>query len=71
MDEKGAFVSKMHPLSTLNWFFQVGWKPTMKPDFKQAKPLPPGKYRIEATGMISGKTAKASLEFLKPPPKKK
>ncbi len=69
-DDKGVFAAKMHPVSTLNWFFQVGWTPNMKPDFKQAKPLPPGKYEIEASGMISGKTAKASLEFLKPPPKK-
>jgi hypothetical protein len=70
-DDKGAFTTKMHPVSTLNWFFQVGWTPNMKPDFKQAKPLPPGKYQIKAEGMISGKTAKATLEFLKPPPKAK
>ena len=70
-DDKGAFTAKMHPVSTLNWFFQVGWTPNMKPDFKKAKPLPPGKYQIKAEGMISGKTAKATLEFLKPPPKAK
>ena len=70
-DDKGNFQVKMHPVSTLNWFFQVGWTPNMKPDFKKAKPLPPGKYQIKAEGMISGKSAKASLEFLKPPPKAK
>jgi hypothetical protein len=70
-DDKGAFASKMHPVSTLNWFFQVGWTPNMKPNLKEAKPLPPGKYEVVASGMISGKVGKATFEFLKPPPKKK
>ncbi len=68
-DDKGAFDAKMSPVATLNWIFQVGWTPNMKPDFKEAKPLPPGSYQILATGMTSGKAAKATLELLKPPPK--
>lgn len=70
-DDKGNFLAKMSPISTLNWFFQVGWTPNMKPDFKQAKPLKPGKYEIIATGMDSGAVGKATLEFLTPPKKKK
>ena len=70
-DEKGNFMAKMSPISTLNWFFQVGWTKNMKPDFKQAKPLKPGKYEILATGMDSGVVGKATLEFLTPPKKKK
>jgi len=70
-DEKGNFLAKMAPTATLNWLFQVGWTPNMKPNLKQAKPLPPGKYEIIASGMDSGKEAKSTLELLKPPPKKK
>ena len=70
-DDKGNFLAKMSPISTLNWFFQVGWTKNMKPDFKQAKPLKPGKYEIIATGMDSGAIGKATLEFLVPPKKKK
>jgi len=70
-DDKGNFLAKMSPISTLNWFFQVGWTPNMKPDFKQAKPLKPGKYEIIATGMDSDLVGKATLEFLVPPKKKK
>ena len=70
-DDKGNIMAKMSPIATLNWFFQVGWTPNMKPDFKQARPLKPGKYEIIATGMDSGVVGKASLEFLPPPKKKK
>lgn len=70
-DEKGNFAIKMHPVSTLNWIFQVAWTPNMKPNLKEMSPLPPGKYRIEATGMQSENVAKADFELMKPPPKKK
>lgn len=69
-DDKGNFQSAMAPTATLNWFFQVGWTPLLKPDFKQARPLPPGKYEIRATGVDSEAVGKATLEIL-PPPKKK
>lgn len=70
-DDKGAFDAKMAPTATLNWFFQTEWTKNMKPNLKAAKPLPPGKYEIVATGMDSGKIAKATLEILKPKPKEK
>lgn len=70
-DDKGNIAAKMAPTATLNWFFQVGWTPNMKPDFKQAKPLKPGKYEIVATGMDSGAVGKAVLELIPPPKKKK
>ncbi len=70
-DDKGNIVAKMAPTATLNWFFQVGWTPNMKPDFKKARPLRPGKYEIVASGMASGATGKAILELVPPPKKKK
>ena len=67
-DELGNFQASMAPTATLNWFFQVGWVAS-QPDFKQAKPLPPGKYEILVTGMESGFAGRSVLEIL-PPPKK-
>jgi len=69
-DDKGAFAAAMQPTATLNWFFQVGWTPLLKPDFKQAKPIPPGEYKIRATGLDSDTVAFATLKIVPPPPKK-
>jgi hypothetical protein len=69
-DEKGNFEVAMGALTTLNTLFQVGWTKEMKPDFKKAKPIPPGKYFIVATGVDSDKTAKNILEIASPPKKK-
>ena len=70
-DDKGNFKAAMPPTATLFWFFQAGWDPVKgKPIFKEAKPLPPGKYQIEATGVYSEKLAKGVLELVKPPKKK-
>ena len=69
-DAKGNFEAPMGALTTLNTLFQVGWKPTIKPDFKKATPLPAGSYTILATGIESGKVAKSTLEILAPPKKK-
>jgi hypothetical protein len=69
-DKDGNFTAAMHPIATLNWFFQVGWEPTIKPNFKEAKPLPPGEYKIRATGLTSYKEAVATFKIV-PPPKKK
>jgi len=69
-DDKGNLKTKMGAMTTLNTLFQVGWTPLIKPDFKQATPLPPGTYDVIATGMYSDITAKAKLTLL-PPPKKK
>ncbi|MEE4351985.1 MAG: hypothetical protein V2J25_03870 [Desulfatiglans sp.] len=69
-DEKGHFTAKVGAMAVLQTFFQVGWNTkTMKPDFKQARPLPPGKYVIEASGVESEKVSRTLLELL-PPPKK-
>ncbi len=69
-DGNGSFTAKVGAVAVLNWFFQVGWTPNMKPDFKQARPLKPGVYKIVAEGMDSGALGEATLEFI-PPPKKK
>jgi len=69
-DDKGCFTAAMKPIATLNWFFQVGWTPLLKPNFKEAKPIPPGIYKIRATGLDSDKTATSTLKIV-PPPKKK
>ncbi|MBW1924359.1 MAG: hypothetical protein JRJ35_12895 [Deltaproteobacteria bacterium] len=70
-DEKGNLKTKMGVMTTLNTLFQVGWTPLIKPDFKQARPLPPGTYDVIATGMYSDRVAKAKLTILPPPKKKK
>ena len=70
-DDKGDFSSKMAPTATLNWFFQVGWTPLLRPNFKEAKPLPPGEYKIKATGLNSDIVAKSVLKLVPPPKKKK
>ncbi len=70
-DEKGDFTAAMKPVATLNWFFQVGWTPTLKPNFKEARPIPPGDYDIKATGLESDRTATSVLKIVPPPKKKK
>lgn len=69
-DDKGGFSAAMAPTATLNWFFQVGWTPLLKPDFKEARPLPPGEYSVKATGLESDRTASAVMKIVPPPPKK-
>jgi hypothetical protein len=69
-DENGNFTAAMKPIATLNWFFQVGWTPLLKPNFKEAKPIPPGVYKINATGLFSDIVATSNLKIV-PPPKKK
>lgn len=69
-DAKGNFTTAMKPIATLNWFFQVGWTPLLRPNFKEARPISPGKYKINATGLDSDTLATAILEII-PPPKKK
>jgi hypothetical protein len=68
-DDKGNFEVAMAAISTLNNLFQVGWTSAMTPDFKQAQPLPAGKYDIVATGVESNKVAKGVIEFVPPPSK--
>lgn len=70
-DDKGNFTAAMKPIATLNWFFQVGWTPLLKPNFKEAKPIPPGVYKVTATGLYSDTVAASSLKIVPPPKKKK
>ena len=70
-DEKGDFDAVMKPTATLNWFFQVGWTPLLRPNFKEAKPIPPGVYTINATGLFSDRVATSTLKIVPPPKKKK
>ena len=65
-DDKGNFEVPMAAISTLNNLFQVGWTPAMTPDFKQAQPLPAGRYDIVATGVESNKVAKGVMEIVPP-----
>ena len=69
-DDNGNFTTAMQPTATLNWFFQVGWTPLLRPNFKEARPLPPGVYTIKVTGLDSDRVATATLKII-PPPKKK
>jgi len=68
-DKQGNFTASMAPTATLNWFFQVEWSSNLSPDFKTARPLPPGKYEILATGASSEAFGKATLEIMLPPKK--
>jgi hypothetical protein len=68
-DDKGNFEVPIAAISTLNSLFQVGFTSAMTPDFKQAKPLPAGKYDIIATGLESNKVAKGVMEIVPPPSK--
>ena len=70
-DEKEDFTAAMGPMATLNWFFQVGWTPLLRPNFKEAKPIPPGEYKINATGLDSDRVATSTLKIVPPPKKKK
>jgi hypothetical protein len=69
-DKQGNFTAAMQPTATLNWFFQVGWTPVVTPNFKEARPIPPGVYTINATGLDSNIVATSTLKIV-PPPKKK
>ena len=69
-DDNGNFTAAMQPTATLNWFFQVGWTPMVTPNFKEARPIPPGVYTINATGLDSDRVGTATLKII-PPPKKK
>jgi hypothetical protein len=69
-DENGNFTAAMEATATLNWFFQVGWKPTVVPNLEETNPLPPGDYKINATGLDSERVATSTMKVV-PAPKKK
>ncbi len=71
-DAQGNFEAATAPLATMQTLLQVPWiitKTGTKPDFKGAKPFPPGDYTIVATGMDSGVRATSKLTVI-PPAKK-
>ena len=70
-DEKGNFTAAMKPMATLNSFFQVGWTPLPRTNFKEARPIPPGPYKINATGLDSDRVGTSSLKILPPTKKEK
>jgi hypothetical protein len=48
----------------------VGWTPILTPDPKTLNPIPPGVYKIKASGADSGAMANTMLEFVAPTLKK-
>jgi hypothetical protein len=69
-DDAGNFKGEVPTTAKLNTLFRVGWTPILAPDPKTLNPIPPGVYKIKASGTDSGALATTTLEFVKPPPKK-
>jgi len=68
-DDAGNFKGEVSSLTKLNTIFRVGWTPIFAPDPKTLNPIPPGVYKIKASGTDSGALATTTLEFVKPAPK--
>jgi hypothetical protein len=69
-DDAGNFKGEVPATAKLNTIFRVGWTPIMAPDPKTLNPIPPGVYKIKASGADSGAVAITMLEFVAPAPKK-
>jgi len=69
-DDAGNFKGEVPPSAKLNTLFRVGWTPIMSIDPKTLNPIPPGVYKIKASGADSGAMANTMLEFVAPAPKK-
>jgi hypothetical protein len=69
-DDTGNFKGEVPATAKLNTIFRVGWTPRMAPDPKTLNPIPPGVYKIKASGADSGAIAITTLEFIAPAPKK-
>ena len=69
-DEAGNFKGEVPVTAKLNTLFRVGWTPIMSIDPKTLNPIPPGVYKIKASGADSGAVANTTLEFVAPAPKK-
>jgi hypothetical protein len=69
-DDVGNFKGEVPPSAKLNTLFRVGWTPNFAPDPKTLNPIPPGVYKIKASGADSGAVANTTLEFVAPAPKK-
>jgi hypothetical protein len=69
-DDAGNFKGEVPATAKLNTIFRVGWTPIMAPDPKTLNPIPPGVYKIKASGADSGVVVTTTLEFIAPAPKK-
>jgi hypothetical protein len=65
-DDAGNFKGEVPPTAKLNTLFRVGWTPILVPDPKTLNPIPPGVYKIKASGADSGAIATTTLEFIAP-----
>lgn len=65
-NENGVFKATMGAKDTLEWLFQVGWSKNQQPIFGEATPLPPGTYKIRATGVESELSGMATMTILPP-----
>ena len=71
-DEKGNIKCKMGGMTKIITVFRGSLDPvTLKPIGKTFKPIPPGSYAIQASGMNSDVVGTTSIEFVKPIPKEK
>ena len=68
-DDAGNFKGAVSDMAKLNTIFKVGWTPILAPDYKTLNPIPPGVYKIKASGTDSGAIVTTTLEFVKPAPK--
>ena len=69
-DDAGNFKTEVSSMTKLTTIFRVEWTPNLVPDPKTLNPIPPGIYKIKASGADSGAEATTTLEFVKPAPKK-
>ena len=63
-NESGVFKATMGAKDTLDWLFQVGWTKNQQPIFEEATPLPPGAYKIRATGVESELSGMATMTIV-------
>ena len=66
VDEAGNLKAEVTPMAKMNTIFRVGWTPIFAPDPKTLNPIPPGVYKIKASGADSGALATTTLEFTAP-----
>ena len=65
-NENGVFKATMGAKDTLDWLFQVGWSKNQQPIFEDATPLPPGRYKIRATGVNSELSGMTTMTIVSP-----
>jgi hypothetical protein len=68
-DDAGNFKGEVPTSAKLNTFFRVGYTLILSIDPKTLNPIPPGVYKIKASGADSGALATTTVEFVKPAPK--